>query len=307
MLQEINSIQFGILGDADVLARSVCEVNKAALSNEPGGVYDPRMGVCESGELCVTCEKNIWSCTGHFGHISLAVPVVIFYRQAVTMLKLFCFKCHNLLATKEELELQNIRGYDKIVAYISERVGFCAHCGNAHPKIKYDSQECVVTAVYKLRSSQESVVVQPEKMKMVFDNVPASEVALLGVDTVLFHPRNLVLTTFPVIPTCCRPRMVTPDNISDDDLSVTLVEIVKLNLALLKDTTSEKTRALLKFRTLTYCDNSRGKAVHSTNHKPITGLKERITKKSGHVRQNLMGKRCDRTARTVRSDVATTH
>ena len=31
----------------------------------------------------------------------------------------------------------------------------------------------------------------------------------------------------------------------------------------------------------------------------MTGIKERITKKTGHVRQNLMGKRCDKTARTV--------
>jgi DNA-directed RNA polymerase beta' subunit len=93
--------------------------------------------------------------------------------------------------------------------------------------------------------------------------------------------------------------MVTADNISDDDLSISLIDIIKANNLLHKDTTNEKARAIIKFKTLTYCDNSRGKAVHNTNHKPMTGIKERITKKTGHVRQNLMGKRCDKTARTV--------
>jgi DNA-directed RNA polymerase beta' subunit len=296
---QIQSIQFGILGDEDIKEMSVCEIDKPTLSQDLGGVYDPRMGVCEYGGLCVTCGKDIWSCTGHFGHISLAIPIVIYYKQAMTMLKIFCFKCFRLLTTKNELEIQNIRGYDKIISHISEKISFCTHCGSAHPKIKFDSQENIVTAVFKHRTEQSTIFIHPENMKMIFDNIPDDDVNILGLDTRLFRPKNLVLTKFPVISICCRPRMITPDNISDDDLSVTLVEIVKINQTLMKDTKNEKARSLLKFKTLTYCDNSRGKAVHSTNHKPITGLKERITKKTGHVRQNLMGKRCDKTARTV--------
>jgi DNA-directed RNA polymerase beta' subunit len=98
--------------------------------------------------------------------------------------------------------------------------------------------------------------------------------------------------------------MITSDNISDDDLSISLVEIIKSNNLLksgtnLSDEKYEKVLADIKFRTLTYCDNSRGKAVHNTNHKPLSGIKERITKKTGHIRQNLMGKRRDKTFRSV--------
>jgi DNA-directed RNA polymerase beta' subunit len=97
--------------------------------------------------------------------------------------------------------------------------------------------------------------------------------------------------------------MITPDNVSDDDLSISLVDIIKNNKILEKGGLSkekyEKTCSDIKLRALTYCDNSRGKAIHNTNHKPMTGIKERITKKTGHVRQNLMGKRGDKTGRTV--------
>lgn len=299
MVQQIQLMQFGLLSDENILSMSVGEINRPTLAQELGSVYDPRLGVCESGSLCITCNQDIWSCIGHFGHISLAIPIVIYYKQAVLMLKIFCFKCYRLLATKEELEIQNIKGRDKIIAHISEKVSFCSHCGSAHPKLKFDSQENIVSAVFKHKTLQETILIYPEQMKMVFDNVPNSDIELLKVNSSLTHPRHLVLTKFPVIPTCCRPKMITPDNISDDDLSITLVDIIKANQLLFKDTTNEKARALLKFKTLTFCDNSRGKAVHSTNHKPITGLKERITKKTGHVRQNMMGKRCDRTARTV--------
>ena len=65
-----------------------------------------------------------------------------------------------------------------------------------------------------------------------------------------------------------------------------------------KDDAYAKAILNIKTKTLAYCDNSKGKVTHNTN-KPMTGIKERINKKTGIVRQNLMGKRCDKTARTV--------
>lgn len=296
---QINTIQFGIQSDKDIVNRSVCVIDKPTLVVEPGSVYDPRLGCVENNTRCETCNESVWKCTGHFGHIDLNVPIILFYKQVVSMLKIFCFKCHRMLCTKEELDLQGMRGYDKIISHLSVKISFCGHCSAPHPDIKYEPNDNIITSVYKFKNTVETSVLKPEAVKMIFDNIPNEDVAILGVDPKMFHPKNLVLTKFPVIPTCCRPRMVTPDNISDDDLSISLVDIIKANNLLHKDTNNEKARAILKFKTLTYCDNSRGKAVHNTNHKPMTGIKERITKKTGHVRQNLMGKRCDKTARTV--------
>jgi DNA-directed RNA polymerase beta' subunit len=296
---QIKTIQFGIQSDKDILNRSVCVINKASLAIEPGSVYDPKLGCVENNSRCETCNETVWKCTGHFGHINLNVPIILFYKQVVSMLKIFCFQCFRLRCTKEELELQGVRGYDKIINHLSNKITFCGHCSKPHPEIKYEPNDNIITSVFKYKNATETSVMKPENIKMIFDNIPNADVKILGIDPSMFHPKNLVLTKFPVIPTCCRPKMITADNISDDDLSISLVDIIKANNLLHKDTTNEKARSIIKFKTLTYCDNSRGKAVHNTNHKPMTGIKERITKKSGHVRQNLMGKRCDKTARTV--------
>ncbi len=55
----------------------------------------------------------------------------------------------------------------------------------------------------------------------------------------------------------------------------------------------------LKFRIETYCNNSQGKATHATTGRAIKGLRERLTGKEGQIRNNLLGKRCEMSARTV--------
>lgn len=298
---EINTIQFGIISDQDIIDISVCEINKPSLLSEEGTVYDPRLGCVSNGVLCETCEENIWNCSGHFGHINLNTPIILFYKQVVNMLRIFCFECHRILATKKELLLQGIKGYNNIIDHLS-KMNVCGMCGSPRPDIKLDTNENKINTILKLKTQKTTRVLNAAAIKYIFENVPDEDVQILGVDVSLFHPRNLVLTKFPVIPTCCRPRVTTPDTVSDDDLSIILVEIIKNNNLLEKNLAPdvyEKVINDIKFHTLTYCDNTKGKSTHNTNHKPLTGIKERITKKTGHVRQNLMGKRCNRTARTV--------
>ena len=53
------------------------------------------------------------------------------------------------------------------------------------------------------------------------------------------------------------------------------------------------------FRVLTTFNNGQGKAKNTTNGRPIKGIKERLTGKDGQIRNNMMGKRCNQTGRTV--------
>jgi len=152
-LSQINTIQFGIQSDNDILKRSVCVIDKPTLTIEPGSVYDPRLGCVENNAKCDTCKETVWKCTGHFGHINLNLPIILFYKQTVSMLKIFCFKCHRLLCTKEELDLQGVRGYDKIINHLSNKISFCGHCNSPHPEIKYDPGDNVITAVYKFKNT----------------------------------------------------------------------------------------------------------------------------------------------------------
>lgn len=302
MLSQVTSIQFGILSDKDIMDMSVCAINKSTLTVEEGSVYDPRLGSVQNEVKCETCHENVWKCPGHFGHINLNIPIILFYKQCVTMLKCFCFECHRLLSSKEELQINGIVGHERVLDYLS-KVNTCIHCNTPHPEIKFNIADSIITAQHKYKNQKSTKELNPATIKQIFDGVSDADARLLFVDNTMFHPKNLVLTKFPVIPTVCRPRMITPDNISDDDLSIILADIVKNNQIIENEHTNkekyEKAIASIKFRTLTYCDNSKGKAVHNTNHKPMTGIKERISKKGGIVRKNLMGKRCDQTGRTV--------
>ena len=97
---------------------------------------------------------------------------------------------------------------------------------------------------------------------------------------------------------------------SDDDLTSILGEIVKHNNALKEavkpgSTSSERhrkeTHRLVQLYTTSFIDNQPGSKVTVVSHtkRPMTGVCPRLRKKEGRMRNNLMGKRCDQTARAV--------
>ena len=298
-------MSLGILSDDDVERMSVCEIDKPNLSADHGCVYDPRMGVVNQNGACQTCLKDVWQCPGHFGHINLRVPVIIFYRTVMSMLRCFCMNCSRLMCSEESLLLNGVRGFDKVVNHISkQKMSFCDRCQTPHPEIRFSQVDNILSVHLKHKSNKSMKDLSVEDIKAVFDKIPVEDVKLLGVDTTMFHPRNLVLTKFPVLPMSCRPKMHTPDNTtSDHDLSTVTSEIIKLNNILASENPlSEryiKTAVHLRARIQSYCDNTKCVNFQNTNHKPNSGIKELLDKKDGIFRKHLMGKRCDETGRTV--------
>src|SRR5690606_28478327 len=65
------------------------------------------------------------------------------------------------------------------------------------------------------------------------------------------------------------------------------------------DNKYQRALASLRFRITTTFNNSQCKAKHTTSGRPIKGIKERLTGKDGQIRDNMMGKRCNQTGRTV--------
>jgi DNA-directed RNA polymerase I subunit RPA1 len=62
----------------------------------PNGLNDPAFGVMEKFETCQTCSLNSDKCSGHSGHIELAVPVYhpLLFNLLVKILRGKCFNCH---------------------------------------------------------------------------------------------------------------------------------------------------------------------------------------------------------------------
>jgi DNA-directed RNA polymerase beta' subunit len=338
-IKEIEKIIFGIFSPKEIMDMSVCKVDNTKLTG-PNSVYDERMGGSADNNIpCVTCGMNPKECPGHFGHIEFNEYIInpLFYKNVVAFLRCSCTQCNRLLITEDQVAISGLirfkheTRFKKIMEKL-ETVDICCHCGSPQPKITYAPVDNTIAKVYKekvlveetmddvdyddspkkksmKKESKISIVLSVNEIKKSLDAIPDEDIVLCGFDPARMHPRNLVMSVFPVIPPCARPFVLADGNVCDDDLTNQLLEIIKANIILKPDddaipdekrvTKRLKAYQSLKFRVLTFFNNSQGKAKHPTNGRPIKGLKERMTGKEGQIRNNLMGKRVEFSGRTV--------
>ena len=241
----------------------------------------------------------------------------LFYKRVLTFLNCYCSECNRLLLTRDQIYLDGLnrykgeRRFDKIQEKI-KKVDMCCHvdCGSEHPKYKFSTADSSYCKVYEGKDKvKTSITINTDEIKKIFDNISNEQVELLGINAGLAHPRNYILTVIPVLPTCARPFVKADNNLCDDDLTNQYTEIIKVNNHLdlsgtdsikdMSETKRQKALASLRFRILTTFNNGQGKAKHSTNGRAIKGIKERLAGKDGQIRNNMMGKRCNQTGRTV--------
>ena len=307
---EITSIIFGIYSTEEIIGMSVCEIDNAKKTGY-GSVYDPRMGSTDSSKVCETCGQTAEICNGHFGHIQFVEPIIhpLFYRRVISFLNCICHRCHRMLLLKDQITLpgfNRVKGesrFNKIQEKI-KKIELCCHCGYNQPKYKFCATDSSIQKIFKLKDESKIVAnITPEEILKIFSGLPDEDVILLGFDPTLVHPRNFIIEALPVLPICDRPYVKADGNICDDDLTNMYIEIIKLNNNMktnneimstkydVSDTKRQKYLAGLRFRVHTMFNNSQGKAKHSTNSRPIKGIKERLAGKEGQIRNNLMGKR----------------
>lgn len=107
----IECVQFGALKPSEIRAMSVVEItqDKTWDKGDPrqGGVYSGELGPCMRKFRCRTCNGDIDTCTGHFGHIELAAPFFIpgFTAAVHRILKSVCFYCSVPLILPESIDV----------------------------------------------------------------------------------------------------------------------------------------------------------------------------------------------------------
>ena len=138
-----------------------------------------------------------------------------------------------MLITEDQINLSGlnrikyVKRFEKILEKL-EKIDICHNCTQLQPDIKYTTNDNCISLVYKQKDKGKvSIILPVDEIKKTFDNIDDKDVQLLGFNTKLVHPRNLILTVFPVIPIACRPYIITQGNICDDDLTIQLVEIIK--------------------------------------------------------------------------------
>lgn len=118
-------------------------------------------------------------------------------------------------------------------------------------------------------------------------------------------PKNLIYTNFSVPPVCIRPTVPCDSGTNEDDLSISLSNIVALNNQL-KRTMNEggqMTDFINQWDAL-QCEvtkfiNGEVPGVKLKDNKPIKGIITRLKGKQGRFRGNLSGKRVEYSGRTV--------
>lgn len=290
-----DSIVFNILSPEDIKKMSVVEIDTTKLYGV-NSVYDERMGpTVITKNKCITCGQLAYLCTGHFGHIVLNYPMFhpLFEKEIIKLLNIFCFNCYRLIYVDDS--------DDSIIKIkTNEKISICPHCNLKQPTWEVDDGLEVFININMYIDDKKICCTTYDVLNM-FENYSHEDLKKVGFN---IDPTNLIIQVLPILPPSTRPMVILDDKYCDDDLTIQYIEIIKVNknIGLKKEkgfSEIEKYIKILYFRISSLFNNSSGKSKHNTNGKTMKGIKERLATKNGLMRENLMGKRVEQSARTV--------
>eukprot|EP00798_Chlamydomonas_sp_ICE-L_P026615 gene26615-biopygen3024 len=332
-ISRVHGVQFSVLGEDDILARSVCEVKvpRTFDGNDPvpDGLFDPRMGVIDNRKLCVTCHQRNTFCPGHFGHITLAQPCfyVQFYDIVKKLMTCVCFRCSKLLVDADVPEVHtmltkkttvsNMRRWDTVTK-LCARVKRCGAstkngCGARKPDSVSRWDDMRLRMLWKPSPStreteSRELILTAEDTLRILRRITDEDCAILGLDPRFARPERFICTHLPVPPPSVRPSVRHESGQrQEDDLTHKLADIVKVNNMILEKIakggsaeTVEKNGFVLQYHVATLIDNNTSLyPAKDRSGRSLRSLSERLGHKEGRIRGNLMGKRVDFSARTV--------
>ncbi len=323
IIKRIHKIRFGVASPKEILKASVVKVITPELYDKygfpvEGGLMDLRMGVIEPGLRCKTCGQNYKNCEGHFGHIELSRPVlnVLFIDDIHRILRMICRECHRILLPEEKIEyytkkfrelkktLNSDKFYKTYKKFASEiiKIKKCPHCEAKQEDIKLDKSSVFVF------TEGENKRLLPTDIRYRFENILDKDLPLLGLDPNI-RPEWLILTILPIPPVSMRSTITLKSGLrSEDDLTHKLSDIIRTNQKLqehllvgVPEAIIETVWDLLQYHISTYFDNTISglPPARHRNGEPLKSIVERIKGKKGIIRNNLIGKRVNYSARTV--------
>ncbi|EZG44157.1 DNA-directed RNA polymerase RPB1 subunit [Gregarina niphandrodes] len=341
-MKRIYKIVLGMFDPDHIRRLSVCEITETELYEngvaKAGGLNDPLMGTSDYRVPCQTCHMDCRACPGHFGHIEFVKPVfnIGFLPAVITVLRCVCYSCGKLLVSQDDarfLSVMRIRGPRARLAKLltlcrtkpSCEPGPEGGCGCLQPQYRKDNVNILVdfgAAAAAGGGGDESGrenggddqigdtkrVFSAEEVLAVFSKISEHDMKLMGFDITFARPSWMVIQSMLVIPPCVRPYVQFGSDRSEDDLTIKLLDIVKVNRQLQKYESTgvaqhvvQETVAVLQYHVATFMNNEiPGLPVATTkSKKPMKSIRERLKGKEGRLRGNLMGKRVDFSARTV--------
>ena len=320
--KKIDRIKYSILSPKEILKQSIVKVITPEIYDKygfpvEGGLMDIRMGVIEPGLRCKTCGKSYKDCEGHFGHLELSRPIlnVLFIDQILKTLQSTCNECSRVLLAQDRIPeaLKNFKNardtlsvekYEKFYkkfAAITSKIKTCPHCEAKQDTIKLDK-----SSVFTFTEGDKKRLLTTE-IRFRFENIIEEDLPLLNLINI--RPEWMLLTSLPIPPVSMRSTITLQSGQrSEDDLTHKLTDIIRTNQRLnehllvgVPEAIIEDVWDLLQYHISTYMDNTISglPPARHRNGDSLKSIAERIKGKKGLIRNNLIGKRVNYSARTV--------
>ena len=300
----IKKINFGLMSPSFIRKIAVMEITSPDVYDTDalpvdGGIMDLHLGVVDPGSRCKTCLGKIDTCTGHFGYISLAKPIinVLYINFIKKLLQLTCAKCGSILLNEKDIKLIKEKEEENFMT-VKNTIGIkkCPKCEEEQEKIKLEKPH---TFKYGKKT------LNPEEVKEHLEKISDEDLKKLG-----FHggrPEWLIMSLFLIPPISSRPSiMLENGDRSEDDLTHKLVDIIRINERLKENVNIETPSfiiddlwELLQYHITTYFNNELTN-IPPARHKSgrlLKTLSSRLKTKEGRFRLNLTGKRVNFSSR----------
>jgi len=298
---EIDKIVFEVFDRHEILGMSSVHVTNTMNNvqfKQNRSMHDTRFGSFKNIQ-CPTC-KRFHECPGHFGHISLVMPVLnpLFVNTNLRdILDSFCFGCFDLLtvcvcgaggarATKRRKILKAIR----IKMSQHESYSYLNH--GIKLSFSIDGNPLTLNELYqKIKSISRAKYLKWRPSYHKFTDLS---------DSCFIH--NL-----PVLPVSSRPPNFSGGEWRSDHITRLYIEVLKHNKNLQMRLNVVIEALIVEFHNeiqnavnvLFDVNNTSKKLQHHVLQNG--GLRQRIDGKNGRIRMNLMGKRTEFSARSVLS------
>ncbi|PSR95151.1 DNA-directed RNA polymerase III subunit 1 like [Actinidia chinensis var. chinensis] len=280
--RKIKSIRFSMLSESDIYKAAEVQVFKGVYYDMtkkpiPNGLLDPRMGPPNKFGTCATCHGTFAECPGHYGYLTLALPVynVGYLNTIVDILKCICKSCSRvLLPEKERVEwLKKMRNQkieplkkNEILKRIVKRCNSmassrkavkCLRCGYINGMVKkatgslgviHDRSKIIDNSLEECRAAishtkefKASInvanILNPDRVLSLFKKMLDEDCELLYLSD---RSENLVLRNIAVPPLAIRPSVFVDGGAQSNESDITerLKRIIQIN-AILQQELSE--------------------------------------------------------------------
>jgi len=324
--KRISAIKFDVLSPQEIRRMSVTKLVTPETYDDDGfpvegGLMDTRLGVIDPGLKCKTCGGKAGECSGHFGHIELAAPVIhVGYAKIIArLLSGTCRECGRILIKDERRdkfikEIERLKSlgqsYEEVlkeVFRLTKAAKKCPHCGKEQLEIKFEKPTSFYEIIDPEKKEEEKLT--PKDIRERLERIPNEDLLAFGLDPKAVRPEWFVLTVLPVPPVTVRPSIILETGQrSEDDLTHKLVDIIRINQRFIENREAgapqqilEDLWELLQYHVTTYLDNEVS-GIPPARHRsgrPLKTLAQRLKGKDGRFRGSLSGKRVNFSARTV--------